>query len=80
MSYSENSRRSDHASGGRSQKVKNDGKLINRQSRKVVVVVAYRVWSFSRGCNCKALTGKKIGVLDIVVAYGRWSLREVVVH
>ena len=40
--------------------MKNDGKLINRQSRKVVVVVAYRVWSFSRGSNCKALTGKNL--------------------
>ena len=39
-------------------KVKNNGKLINRQSRKVVVVVAYSAWSFSRGSNFNALTGK----------------------
>ena len=32
-------------------------KIINRQAQKVVAV-AYRRWSFTRGSNCKALTGK----------------------
>ena len=31
--------------------------LINHQAQKVVAV-AYRRWSFTRGYNCKALTGK----------------------
>ena len=31
--------------------------LINHQAQKVVAV-AYRRWSFTRGSNCKALTGK----------------------
>ena len=44
-----------------------------------MVAVAYRRWSFTRGSNCKALTGK---VLDWrspreVVAYERWSHIEV---
>ena len=32
-------------------------KIINRQGQKVVAV-AYRRWSFTRGSNCKALTGE----------------------
>ena len=31
--------------------------ILNRQAQKVVAV-AYRRWSFTRGSNCKALTGK----------------------
>ena len=48
-------------------------KFINRQSQKVVVV-AYSVWSFSRGSNCKALTGKNL------VFWISGCLREVVTH
>ena len=56
-------------------------KIINRQAQKVVVV-AYRRWSFTRGSNCKALTGKFLvfwigGHLWEVVAYERWSHMEV---
>ena len=50
----------------------------------MLVAVAYRRWSFTRGsnsgCNCKALTGK------VVVFWTEWSLmgagrlREVVAH
>ena len=32
-------------------------KIINSQAQKVVAV-AYRRWYFTRGSNCKALTGK----------------------
>ena len=47
-----------------------------------VVAVAYRRWSFTRGSNCKAFTGKGLvfwmsGRLQEVVAYERWSHREV---
>ena len=40
-----------------------------------MVMVTYRRWSFyfTRGSNCKALTGK---ILE-VVAYERWSHMEV---
>ena len=56
-------------------------KIINRQAQKVVAV-AYRRWSFTRGSNCKALTGKVLvfwigGRLWEVVAYERWSHMEV---
>ena len=56
-------------------------KIINRQAQKVVAV-AYRRWSFTRGFNCKALTGKILafwigGRLWEVVAYERWSHMEV---
>ena len=49
------------------QEVKNSIKLLNRQPQKLVAVVHKR-WSFTRGSNCKALTGKHFGVLD------RWLL------
>ena len=45
--------------------------------------VAYRNGSFTRGSNCKALSGKQFlvswigGRLWAVVAYGRWSHMEV---
>ena len=44
-----------------------------------MVTVTYRKWSFTRGSNCEALTGKILvfwigGCLWEVVAYGRWSL------
>ena len=47
-----------------------------------MVAVAYRRWSFTRGSNCKALTGKILvfwigGNLLEVVAYKRWSHMEV---
>ena len=45
-------------------------KIINRQAQKVVAV-AYRNWSFTRGSNCKALTGHKFWCFGLVVAYGR---------
>ena len=47
-----------------------------------MVAVAYRSWSFARGSNCKALTGKILvfwigGRLWEVVAYERWSHMDV---
>ena len=47
-----------------------------------VVAVAYKRWSFTRGSNCKTLTGKVLvcwigGLLWEVVAYERWSHMEV---
>ena len=55
--------------------------LINHQAQKVVAV-AYRRWSFTRGSNCKALTGKVLlvwigGCLCKVVAYERRLHMEV---
>ena len=47
--------------------------IINRQAQKVVAV-AYRRWSFTRGSNCKALTGK-----IWVFSFGG-RLQELVVH
>ena len=38
--------------------LKNNSKSLTFRPKKWVVVVAYRRWSFSRGFNCKALTGK----------------------
>ena len=46
---------------------------INHKAQKLVVV-AYRRWSFTRGSNCKALTGK------IVVFWIGGRLWEVVTH
>ena len=46
---------------------------INRQAQKMVLV-AYGRWSFTRGSNCKALTGFfDWRSLMGVVAYERWS-------
>ena len=45
-----------------------------------MVAVAYRRWSFTRGSNCKALTGENFGVLDWWSLMGGSRLREVVVH
>ena len=58
--------------------------LGNHQAQKVVAV-AYRRWSFTRGSNCKALTGKILvfwigGRLWDVVAYESWSHMEVRLH
>ena len=39
-----------------------------------MVAVAYRRWSFTRGSNCKALTGK------VLVFWIGVRLREVVAH
>ena len=55
-------------------------KIINRRAQKVVAV-AYRRWSFTRGSNCKALTGKilvfwigsRLLLLWEVVSKDRWS-------
>ena len=68
-------------SSGRLQELKNNRKSLNFQAQKVVAV-AYMRWSFTRGSNCKALTGK-IAVFRIggrlweVVAYEKWSHMEV---
>ena len=43
-------------------------------SAQKVVAVAYERWSFTRGSNYKALTGKNL------VFFDRWSLWEVVAH
>ena len=48
-------------------------KIINLQAQKVVAV-AYRRWSFTRGSNCKALTGK------VLVFWIGGRLWEVVAH
>ena len=50
-----------------------------------MVAVAYRRWSFARGSNFKALTGKVLvfwigGRLWEVVAYERWSHMDVRVY
>ena len=60
---------------------KKQSKIITRQAQKVVAV-ACRRWSFTRGSNRKALTGKILafwigGRLWEVVAYERWSHVEV---
>ena len=39
-----------------------------------MVAVAYRRWSFTRGSNCKVLTGK------ILMSWTGGHLREVVAH
>ena len=56
--------------------LKNNGKSLNFQAQKVVAV-AYKRWSFTRGSNCKALTGKVLvhefwigGLLWEVVPHG----------
>ena len=48
---------------------------INRQAPKMVLV-AYGRWSFTRGSNCKALTG----FFDWRSLMGGGRLREVVTH
>ena len=68
-------------SSGRLQEVKNSRKSLNFQAQKVVAV-AYRRWSFTRGSNCKVLTGKVLvfwigGRLWEVVANERWLQMEV---
>ena len=68
-------------SSGRLQEVKNSRKSLNFQAQKVVAV-AYRRWSFTRGSNCKVLTGKVLvfwigGRLWEVVANERWLHMEV---
>ena len=50
-----------------------------------MVAVAYRRWSFTRGFNCKALTGKILvlwigGRLWETIAYERWSHMEVLLY
>ena len=44
-----------------------------------MVAVAYRRWSFTRGSNCKVLTGKILLLLILVLAlaYRRWSYMDV---
>ena len=61
---------------GRLQELKNNGKSLNFQAQKVIAV-AYKRWSFTRGSNCKALTGKVLvhefwidGLLWEVVPHG----------
>ena len=54
--------------------VKNNGKSFNVHAQ-TVVAVAYRRWLFTRGSNCKSLTGKVLvfwigGHLWEVVAHG----------
>ena len=68
---------------GRLLELQNNGKSLNFPAQKVVALV-YKRWSFTRGSNCKALTGKVLvhefwigGLLWEVVAYERWSHMEV---
>ena len=63
--------------------LKNNRKSLNFLAQKVVAV-GFKRWSFTRGSNCKALTGKGLvhefwigGVLWEVVAYERWSHMEI---
>ena len=58
---------------GRLQEVESGGKLLDRQSRKVVAV-AYRSWLFTRSSICKASTG------TFLVFWIGGRLREVVAH
>ena len=44
--------RSENSSSGHLQEVKNNRKLLDHQPQ-IVVAVAYRRWSFTRGSNCK---------------------------
>ena len=50
-------------SSGHLQEVKKKMENINHKAQKLVMV-AYRGWSFTRGSNCKALTGKILVFLD----------------
>ena len=52
--------------------MENVWKIINCQAHKVVVFAYYRRWSFTRGSNCKDLTGK------ILVFWTGGRLSEVV--
>ena len=68
---------------GRLLELKNNGKSLNFQAQKVSAVT-YKRWSFTRGSNCKALSGKVLvrefwigGLLSELVAYERWSHLEV---
>ena len=68
---------------GRLLELKNNEKSLNFPAQKVVAVV-YKRWSFTRGSNWKALTGKVLvhefwigGLLWEVVAYKGWSHMEV---
>ena len=75
-------KRSDKSSSGRLQEIKNNGKSLNCKPQIIVVVVAYRRYSFTRGPNWKALTGKVLVLwiashLCEVVAYESWSHMEV---
>ena len=55
--FTQRKQRSENASSGHLQEVKNNRKSLNFQSQKVVAV-AYRRWSFTRGSHYKALTGR----------------------
>ena len=66
--------------------LKNNRKSLNFLAQKVVAV-GFKRWSFTRGSNCKALTGKVLvhefwigGLLWEVVTYERWSHMEVRLH
>ena len=68
------------------QEVKTKENHILSGPKTLLVAVAYRRWSFTRGsnsgCNCKALTGKVVvfwtsGRLWELAAYERWSHMEV---
>ena len=67
----ENTQRSDHASSGHLREVK---RLTPHAFN--MVAVTYRRWSFTRGSNCKALTGKIL--VFWIVTYG--CLPEVITH
>ena len=60
---------------GRLLELKNDGKSLNFQAQ-IVVAVAYKRWSFTRGSNCKALTGKVLVHEDRRSLMGGGRLRE----
>ena len=45
-----------------------------------MIAIAYRRWSFTRGSNCKALTGKIFVFFDGRSLIGGGRIREVVAH
>ena len=77
----QHSAHSQHASSGCLKEVKNIRKSLTFQAQKVVAD-AYRGLLFTRGYNCKVLTGKVSvfwmdGRLWQMVTYMKWSHREV---
>ena len=75
----QNKQRSENTSNGRLQEVKNKRKSLSLQAQRVVAV-AYRRWSFTRGSNCKALTGKLWCFGQAVTDRRESFTREVVAH
>ena len=74
--------RSENASSGRLQEVKSNGKSLTVRPKSGYGRLQGFFFIFTRGSNCKALTGKILvfwmgGRLREVVAYERWLHMEV---